>query len=791
MNAINVAGNVEGSIVMGNGNKIETHNHYGAVINQQEVLPVHRRSFSPKPPAELDCFVGRKRELKQVDEWIAQNKIVIIQGVDGIGKTCLLKEAANSETAKSRPDGVVFQDGLDEEGKLLEFGDVVQRLFDALFESQPRLKVDLSIAKTYLSNTQPLVVFNSIALSAQSLSQLQNLFSKIPILIATENSALLRGNKNTIPLGPLDRKDSLDLLVSLTNLDDQKTLVQIATLLENMPAALSMVADTIRVDGLQVDDVLRRLQSYHPREENKAKAAVERAFRLVYSILPENQRSMLDQVAASYGVSVDRKWLEDLYGGSAVSEELEERGLLYANSPRLRLMPGLRPLILQDRDLSKEQERLQTYLLTELRTRWNDFEFIKDELGNLLGLLYWSSSQGQWGNVATIGRSLDPYLTLNGLWGTWHKTLEVVQQAAQAMHDLPLQGWVLHQLGSYEIGVSNPSAASRLLNQAISIRKKLGDQTGAAYSQHNLQGLIPVTGPAPNFGTLLRWLLGGLALLALGFYLFFNRPPTFPTQQAPVPDPIQINSSPSAIPTLTPSSTAPATITRSPTITPTESPTYGIVSHKSVIRAHAPCHYGPGDAYQHAGIAFSPGNFMDVLGRNEDATWLRVNYSSPYYLKGMEACWMQAKDLDISIAEILSVAPVEPDIDLPFGDRISFGTYIPDPVVEKPVRKGDTVYIYWSFWYLPDGEVEDPKRPRYLIEAWVCEGGKIVFRPSGWPYPYDQPHQTGELVSASIKDEAGCTEPSHARLYLSWKHGYLPPVEIQPWPQNETVLLTP
>src|SRR5262245_27506804 len=123
MNAINVAGNVGGSVITGNGNKIETHNYHGAVVNQQEGLPVQRRSFSPKPPAEPDYFVGRQRELEQVDQWIAQSKVVIIKGVDGIGKTCLLKEAANSESAKSRPDGVIFQEGLDEEGKLLEFSD--------------------------------------------------------------------------------------------------------------------------------------------------------------------------------------------------------------------------------------------------------------------------------------------------------------------------------------------------------------------------------------------------------------------------------------------------------------------------------------------------------------------------------------------------------------------------------------------------------------------------------------------------------------------------------------------
>src|SRR6185369_6797961 len=152
----------------------------------------------------------------------------IIQGVDGIGKTSLIKEAANSESARSQPDGVIFVDALDEEGNALEFGDLVQRIFDALFESQPHQKVDLASARTYLSNTQPLVLLNSIALTPKNLDQLQGLFSKASILITTENAALTRGRKYSISLGPMDREDSLALLASLTSVDDQETLAQLA-----------------------------------------------------------------------------------------------------------------------------------------------------------------------------------------------------------------------------------------------------------------------------------------------------------------------------------------------------------------------------------------------------------------------------------------------------------------------------------------------------------------------------------------------------------------------------------
>lgn len=34
-----------------------------------------------------------------------------------------------------------------------------------------------------------------------------------------------------------------------------------------------------------------------------------------------------------------------------------------------------------------------------------------------------------------------------------------------------------------------------------------------------------------------------------------------------------------------------------------------------------------------------------------------------------------------------------------------------------------------------------------------------------------------------VRDEAGCAEPSHGRLYLAEKHGYVGPVEIR-WPPH-------
>ena len=52
-----------------------------------------------------------------------------------------------------------------------------------------------------------------------------------------------------------------------------------------------------------------RLQAYTPFEKDKTKAALERAFAVMFSTLTEEERGMLIQTAAAPGISINRKWL--------------------------------------------------------------------------------------------------------------------------------------------------------------------------------------------------------------------------------------------------------------------------------------------------------------------------------------------------------------------------------------------------------------------------------------------------------------------------------------------------
>jgi hypothetical protein len=60
----------------------------------------------------------------------------------------------------------------------------------------------------------------------------------------------------------------------------------------------------------------------------------------------------------------------------------------------------------------------------------------------------------------------------------------------------------------------------------------------------------------------------------------------------------------------------------------------------------------------------------------------------------------------------------------------------------------------------------------YLIEAWLCEEGQLIFR----AFSIDG-------TRWSVSDEAGCLQPSGGRLYTAEKHGYTE-WRLIPWPPH-------
>src|SRR5258706_4630681 len=136
--SIQVGGNVQGSIVVGDNNFVVNTNH-GTIVYKQAGPQVRAREFVPQPPRPPRDFVNRTAELSKLEAWISARQIVLLYAPDGIGKSCLLQHAANSAAAQAMPNGAILLASVDVDGQTLGPDDVIQHLFDALFESNPPL----------------------------------------------------------------------------------------------------------------------------------------------------------------------------------------------------------------------------------------------------------------------------------------------------------------------------------------------------------------------------------------------------------------------------------------------------------------------------------------------------------------------------------------------------------------------------------------------------------------------------------------------------------------------------
>jgi hypothetical protein len=720
-----VQGNVEGNIQVLN-KKIEVHADHGAVVNVYDDQPrVKKRDAAPKAVRPLRGFVNRTNEIKQLERIISGGEVATIHGIDGMGKTALLKQAANSQAAQRMQDGVVFIEGIDEQGQTLGADDVIQRLFDKSFESEPRLKVNFDIAQTYLSNIKPLVVLNGLDLPVASFSRLPDLYPRGAILM--ESVFWIDDDRSVgVRLGPLPRVEAIELFATKAGITPEDTLQpildSICALMADVPLALVIAARTIRENDLSLNYAHDMLASIAPQSGDAYQDGIERAFGLAHSTLTELEKQWLVATALAPGISIDPDYLHQMAGDEATAEQAQERlqalGLLTANSPRLRIHPALRDLVRSGPDEISLQEQFIDYLKRMLETRSLDWGFCTDELGNILGMMDWAARRRRWEDVIALGRGIDPYLALHGLWDAWRTMIQNVLDSARRLGDRVNEGWALHQLGTHAIGVGWTGQAIDFLRQALALRRDLGDTVGMAYTQHNLDLLIPPASPgndtgnppdAPHdglfspgrlFTVAFKSLLIAAVVVGGGYFLtanaldlpFFSAPVAI---QDPTNTPV-----PTATRTVTPTKTRTPTQTRTltktatliPTRTPSPSATVTQVQPVACAPAvtglqNANCRLGPSTLFEVYGTLFED-QTVEVLAVN-DAGWLMVehpqSFSNPCWVWNGPSVVVQG---NLSCVGVVNVA-LPPAGQFPPGSGISGGEPSPgdSPPVGSPVAE--------------------------------------------------------------------------------------------------------
>jgi hypothetical protein len=203
--------------------------------------------------------------------------------------------------------------------------------------------------------------------------------------------------------------------------------------------------------------------------------------------------------------------------------------------------------------------------------------------------------------------------------------------------------------------------------------------------------------------------------------------------------------------TFTPRVTFTPTIELSPTISAT--PTFAFPSVTVNKQAH--CRYGPSVAYLHAADLYL-GDVGSVRGRYIYSNWLYIKFDKLNYF-----CWVAPSVVEV-VGDISTVAYKELNL-----QSIGSNQYGP-PTRVTAVRNGNEVTISWN-----QVQMTKDKDRGYLLELFVCQDTIYYWWTDSYPDQYS--------TNYTIRDEAGCAQPSSGKLYTVEKHGFSEPAII-PWP---------
>jgi hypothetical protein len=224
---------------------------------------------------------------------------------------------------------------------------------------------------------------------------------------------------------------------------------------------------------------------------------------------------------------------------------------------------------------------------------------------------------------------------------------------------------------------------------------------------------------------------------------------------------IPVTVTPTPTPTLTPTPSPTTTFTSTPTLTPAPQ------QARVTILDHIACWFGPADDYLiRYGLPATV--WMYVKGRNQEGTWLLLEdglHDNPCWIRTDQASFNGGGDINT-----YGIPVVSPDAILPIWTQL----YRP-PTGVQAFRSGNKVTVAWNGVWMTADDYEG-----YLIEAWLCKNGTLVFTPVQHKLPIEQ-NIEGDTQYQVLIDEPGCKEPSSARIYTVEKHGYTLFVKI-PWP---------
>ncbi|MDQ3880089.1 MAG: hypothetical protein M3295_03295 [Chloroflexota bacterium] len=249
----------------------------------------------------------------------------------------------------------------------------------------------------------------------------------------------------------------------------------------------------VRDDGRTFADVAQEL--VRPRSDRALLDAV-------LAPLSGEQKRILAALAVFGDASLDLERLSELTGMWDVEHALaalERRHLVDSHSPRYSLAGALPDQLQAVWDLHAETEQALAYFIAWAEGNRRRPSAQLEEDVALMRLLRAAAARERFDEAIRLGRAVASAFAWGRRWGSWREILEIVFDAARRIGHRASEAWALHELGTQAFCMGAKGMGVDELQEALEIRREIGDEAGAAATRHNLGVIL---GPPPLLGRL-------------------------------------------------------------------------------------------------------------------------------------------------------------------------------------------------------------------------------------------------------------------------------------------------
>ncbi|MFH7025224.1 MAG: hypothetical protein ACHBN1_07430 [Heteroscytonema crispum UTEX LB 1556] len=458
---------------------------HGAVINiptpiEQANVRLHSTPvFKRQPPCA--CLLDREELILEAIAILESGRSLEFYSPAGFGKTVLLPLAHNQQATSPFSNGVIS----------LSFAhpyvsDLLQFIWDAFYERNIPYKPTDKQIRQQIQDKQALILLDDDKLIQNEVEELMNAAGNCTFILASSKSRIQKKG-HSILLSGLAQADALILVQaqlqrSLT-IQEMPAARSLCTILKGNPTHLRLAIASIQENKGSIAEVVSQLPTSEP-----GKYLIEQ----IVASLSQPQKSILDLLAVMGSIGLESKQIAAITQIPDIHNlvlNLCKRHLIEINNSRYSISKTIVEVLPPEWKLTATLESVITYFTNWAEQHQQQPKTLLSEIDAIAQILEVAVKISRWADVLRLVKAIEGSLALNRRWGLWEQVLQRGLQASQAEQNKVAEAWVLHQLGTYALCLSENSAAINYLNKAIQLRESLADEMAVLATRHNFNSI--------------------------------------------------------------------------------------------------------------------------------------------------------------------------------------------------------------------------------------------------------------------------------------------------------------